>query len=348
MLVAGTHLRVYYDPATKAHPDAEITSPESGTAIGETQDITCDVGGASVSKVEYVGLYDGVNWEGDGYFKRWHYCYFHTVFERHIGTAESGPDYKVTWNTQWVPDQTGVRLAARVHASDGTIFMTPAVANLAICRPDMTVEMPEPQPLKGWVTRTSGQVTQDFTLTGDPSKAIRAMIFEKGWGDADPDISVNGTSVGKLGAGGYNFSFTELDIPGDKAKSVLKSGTNSITMGGGGEHGHEAEYPGMMLVVQYSATNDCAVVPVRGPKPVASVLKSMTVKPSGDMITFSVTSNLPCKVSIVKSNGVVARSMTVQGSGSHSVTTSGLAEGIYLVRMKSGAKESVSRFSVIR
>ncbi len=53
------------------------------------------------------------------------------------------------------------------------------------------------------------------------------------------------------------------------------------------------------------------------------------------------------EISIVKLKGVVAGSMTVQASGSHSMMTSGLAEGIYIVRMKSGLKESVQRISII-
>ena len=57
-----------------------------------------------VRKVEFVGLYEDFNWEGDGVFRQWHYQTEQGVLRRHIGTAVDKP-YRVTWDNRWVPDQ---------------------------------------------------------------------------------------------------------------------------------------------------------------------------------------------------------------------------------------------------
>ncbi|MBD3393838.1 MAG: T9SS type A sorting domain-containing protein [Chitinivibrionales bacterium] len=343
MLVVGTHLRVYYDPAAKAHVDAQITAPSSGGTVGKEYDLVCSAAGASKVEFLYNGL--GVNWEGDGHFTQWHYTYFHGVFERHIGTAESGPDFTVTWNTEWVPDQTGAQIAARVHSDDGTIYMTEAADNIQICRPDMSVEIGIPNPMRGWVTRNSGNVTQNFTLEGDPGNVIGAMVFEKGWGDENSGMSINGTSIGNIGGGGYNFNFTELEITNT---GVFQSGQNSIMMNGGGHHGHEADYPGMMTVVQFSASNDCPAVDCRGGKSNAALEdRNFRISRAADgMSVYSVSVSSPGahSVSIVSPNGRTMATRTGESPSTYHFNE--LANGVYFARVRSTEGLKTARFVV--
>ncbi|MBD3391640.1 MAG: T9SS type A sorting domain-containing protein [Chitinivibrionales bacterium] len=348
MLVVGTHLRVYYDPASKAHIDAGITAPAPGEATGKECNLVCSASGAT--KVEFLGLYEGVNWEGDGDFTQWHYTYFHGEFERHIGTDSVGPDFQVTWNTEWVPDQTGAKLAARVHGSDGTIYMTEVVDNIQICRPDMTVELGIPDPMEGWVTRNSGDKTQTFILGGDPADILGATVFERGWGDYNPELVLNGTVLGRSAGGGYNFNFTEFAIDAAKARSIFKSGSNSIMMKKGGHHGHEAYYPGMMTVVQFSASNDCANIAVSAKEPVRRGIAkdNLRIMSSGNTLAFNVLSDRAGTISLATLNGIEVAAKKVARRGTYSIDTSNMPNGVYLLKLRDGASEIVRKVSIAR
>jgi hypothetical protein len=348
MLVVGTHLRVYYDPAKKACVKGTISSPAANSGIGKTQEIGVATSGGTAKKVEFIGHYKGVNWEGDGNFTQWHYAYFHHDFKWHIGTDSAGPDFNVTWNTEWVPDQQAVKLAARIHGEEGTIYMTPAVENCQICRPDMSVELGIPNPMEGWVTRNSGNVTQKFNLTGDPSNILGARIFEKSWGDYSPEILINGTSVGNLGGGGYNFYFAEKNIDAAKAKEVFKTGENSITMKSGGHHGHEAEYPGMMPVVQFSASNDCPATAARRRAMRSVAGEGFAVERHGETLSFGVSSGMPCEISIVGLDGTRIAGVKARKNGGYSLNTSAIPNGVYLLKVNNGAIEKTERISIAR
>ncbi|UCC98939.1 MAG: hypothetical protein JSW66_03445, partial [Phycisphaerales bacterium] len=65
-LIYGVHFRIYYDPAKKAHPTGEITGLKSGDTLGSSVTLTtqADSPSGQVKQVDYIGLYDDVNFEG--------------------------------------------------------------------------------------------------------------------------------------------------------------------------------------------------------------------------------------------------------------------------------------------
>jgi hypothetical protein len=347
-LYSGMHLRVYYDPDKKEHVDGEITSPAAGTVLEDATDIVCEPGSGSVAKVQFLGNFEGVNWEGDGDYDQWHYWYYQGTFRGNIGTDESGPDYTFDWDIEWIPDQPdGMELAARIVADDGTIFMTPAV-KVAICRPDMCVEICKmTQCPDDWVTR-NGTKSSNFDFEGDPSKIIAAKLYTRTWGDASQPVSINGTGLGNLPGGGYHTSFDSISIDAGTAKSAFKNGDNTITVNGGGHHGEEVMYPGPIPVVQYSATNDCPSTRVRTARRVARENSTFRMTTSGDEVSFRVLSDRSCDFSLVRLDGGVVGSMSVPKGGAYTVNTSRLAGGIYLVRVKDGTSQTTHRVVIGR
>jgi hypothetical protein len=120
-MVYGMVVRVYYG-GNKPFTNATVATLKPGDVLGES--VALDVkAGNPVVKVEYVGLYEGVNLEGDGQYRQWHYNYHRGELVNHIGTSVTGP---LTWRTDWIPDQPQpMQIAARVTYPNGLIYMTP-------------------------------------------------------------------------------------------------------------------------------------------------------------------------------------------------------------------------------
>ncbi len=147
----GIVVRVYYD-STKAHPTGTITSVADGGILNENPQITSSATStAGISKVSFVGYYEGFDTDGDGIYLDWQYNFHRDQTETvmnmkgNIGNATSSP-YTVTWNTSLVPDQPAgqVKLAAIIRDNNGVFYMTKAVSNLSLVRSGKSVQMYKP------------------------------------------------------------------------------------------------------------------------------------------------------------------------------------------------------------
>jgi hypothetical protein len=352
LLYSGAHLRVYYNPDSKAHIGGTITSPSSGDVIGAPAQIVCKPDAGSVERVEFLGHYRGVNWESDGVYTQWHHVYYHGTLSRHIGTDSTADaaTFSVGWDTEWIANQpNGIKLAARIVGSDGTICMTPAVT-VGICRAGYDVEVCEiTECPTGWVTR-GGTKSSKFTVGGDVSKIIGAQVTTVTWGDYNPEGKINGVSIGKLGGGGYTWDFDVVDVDESTAKSALKAGENTMTVAGGGHHGAEIMYPGPMPVVKFSASNDCANAIVNAKEAVRRIRanESLRVEHLRNTLSFIVLSDKPGMVSLVGLNGVEYAAGNIAPKSRYSINTAKLAGGVYLLKIRQGAAEAVRKVSVTR
>ncbi len=147
----GIVVRVYYD-STKAHPTGSITSVSDGGILTESPQITASAASsAGISKVSFVGYFEGFDTDGDGIYQDWQYNYHRaqteTVENMHdnIGNATSSP-YTVTWNTNLVPDQAAgaVKLAAIIRDNNGVFYMTKEAKNLSLVRSGKSVMLYKP------------------------------------------------------------------------------------------------------------------------------------------------------------------------------------------------------------
>jgi hypothetical protein len=256
-LIYGVHFRVYYDPARKPHPTGKITSVASGAALGRTVRLEAEAQSpaGSIKRVDYVGHYEDVNYEGDGLYTQWHYHFFHGRITNHIGSAQE-PPYRVVWDTSWVPDQRQpMALAARVTDSAGMTCITPAVTDLTLDRRGLSVELCKPYDVpEKWVTR-SGEHEEHFHVAGDLRKAVAARLVWSSWSPGYMrGISLNGTQVFETEGPKYQYYFHRVPV---EKMDVFKSGVNTLTTGktplidGQMVHGMEVNWPGIVVLIQY-------------------------------------------------------------------------------------------------
>jgi len=257
-LVNGVHVRVYYDPVKKTHPAGRIVSIESGAKLGRSVrlQVETQVHAAEIRQVDFIGHYEDVNYEGDGLYTQWHHHFFHGQLLHHLGSAVQAP-WQVVWDTSWVPDQRQpMAIAARIVDADGMIFMTPAVTDLTFDRGGFSVELCKPYDVpKRWVTR-SGEMSEHFDVTGDLKKAVAAQLVWSSWSPGYMrGVSINGTKVFECEGPRYQYYFHRVAVG---AMDVFKPGVNTLTTGktplidGKMVHGMEVNWPGIMVLIQYS------------------------------------------------------------------------------------------------
>jgi hypothetical protein len=253
-LINGLHIRIYYDAESRPHTAGAVTSPQSGDALGETVKLAVESEEA-IKRVDYVGLYEDVNFEGDGVYRQWHYLYFHGKLTHHIGSAEQDP-FEVTWDTSWIPDQKEpMEISARITDRTGLTYQTPAVTGLSLKRTSRSVELCRPYDIpKKWVTR-SGQKTESFDVRGDPSKAVAAQLVWSSWSPGYMrGISINGAKVFDREGPNYQTYYHRVTLTD---VSMFQAGHNVLTTGktpkinGKMVHGMEVNWPGIMVLIRY-------------------------------------------------------------------------------------------------
>lgn len=256
-LIYGVHFRVYYDPAKKPHPTGEITSPKSGDKLGKSATLTAEASSPNgkIRQVDYIGLYEDVNFEGDGVYRQWRYHFFHGQILNHLGSATDEP-YNVTWDTSWTPDQKQeMQIAARIIDSAGIVYVTEAIGDLGLARRGLSVELCKPYDIpKKWVTR-SGEKQELFDIAGDPSEAVAAQLVWSSWSPGYMNgVYINGIKVFHSEGGKYQYHAHRVAIDNI---SCLKQGQNALKTGktpkidGKMVHGMEVNWPGIMVLIQY-------------------------------------------------------------------------------------------------
>jgi hypothetical protein len=258
-------LRVYYD-VSKPHPTGAITSPATGSTFGDNPTITATAsGGAGIEKVEFLGYYDGYDYDGDGVYKEWHSSYRRGIaldIANHIGTATVSP-YSVTWNTEWIPDQTtgSVKIMARVKDNNGMWYVMPIADNLTFQRASGSVRMYKSfnVPENFWARQGLTNKFCNFKIPPTDSTAIwtavRMCIPTWNGIDGEGDVhwyKVNDYTIPTNIGSNHQYKYDEVDLP----TSSIKTGTNkfqayaTVTL----HHGIELMWPGPGFLVKYQNT----------------------------------------------------------------------------------------------
>lgn len=256
-LIYGVHFRIYYDPQKKPHAEARLVAPASGSKLHRkvTLEVTPIRAGSDIRQVDFLGLYDGVNLEGDGRYRQWHYHYVRAKLDGHIGSL-TAPPWKLEWDTSWIPDQQqAIELGARITDSNGITFQTETVSDLSFDRDGLFVELCKPFDVpQQWVTR-SGEHSEKFRVKGDLTKAVAAQLVWCSWSPGYMEgLYINGRKV--FQREGPRYAYYVHHVPLDDL-SVLRPGENRLTTGktpkynGKMVHGMEVNWPGIMVLIQY-------------------------------------------------------------------------------------------------
>ncbi len=260
-LIYGVHLRVYYDVNQKRHVKGTIQSPIDGQKLGLDVPLAVAIQDRwrRVNRVDYLASYRGINWEGDGEYRRWHYFSYHGQLTHHIGSELVAP-FTRRWDTTWVPDQIEhIQIAARIVDDTGLIYLTTAITDLRLDRPGYSVELCTPENVpSNWVTR-NGSHEQTVDVVGDLSKATAAKLLWSSWSPGYMNgLFVNGQRI--IQAQGPKYRYYDHDVRLDDL-SILKSGRNTTSTGktplynGKMVHGMEVNWPGIQLLIQYRSTS---------------------------------------------------------------------------------------------
>ena len=255
-LINGVHFRVYYDPAKKPHPAGRIIGLEVKKPAREAVSIEVEASSpnGAIRRVDCVGRYEDVNFEGDGRYRQWHYHFFHGKITNHIGSALEA-SWRVVWDTTWVPDQKRpIEIAARIIDETGMIFVTEP-ERWKLNRPGVSVELCKPYDIpKKWVTR-SGEHTEHFDLAGDPARATALQLAWSSWSPGYMNgLYINDVKV--FDCEGPKYKYYAHRVTVDDA-SVLQRGRNTLKTGktplhdGKMVHGMEVNWPGIMVLVRY-------------------------------------------------------------------------------------------------
>lgn len=250
-MVYGMVLRIYYKN-TKPHCEAEIAGINHGDGLGEEVELNVK-SRSEFSRVDYIGLMDNLNYEGDGVYYQWHYNYHRGELVNHIGSSSTG-EFK--WDTKWIPDQPrAMHIAARVTDENGVIYMTPAVNDLHFER-DFKVELCKPYNIpRRWATRES-EFVAGFDVKGDLSRAESFLVSAVTWSPG----YLNGVYLNDfliLDRESCKYCYHIIRIESDE--TAFLSGMNSLKTGktpyyhGKMVHGTEIQYPGFMVLVRYKA-----------------------------------------------------------------------------------------------
>lgn len=250
-IIYGVVLRIYYKPE-KAEFKPTVKGVVNGGLLQESQKLELSEKNASIYRVEYIGHYEDINWEGDGIYDQWHYHFFRGQVVHNIGSSNMYP-FDVVWNTSWLPDQEDIKVAARVTGNTGLIYFTEPIEGLKPDR-DYSVELCRPydQP-KNWVTRAA-EFTAKFDMQTNPSQIGKAKAYWVSWSPCYSNgVFINDFMIYDRGELCYEYSAHEVDITDP---SILKQGTNTIKTGkeplhdGQMVHGMEVQWPGITVKVR--------------------------------------------------------------------------------------------------
>ena len=256
--VYGMTLRVYYDAARKPHTSGVASGPKANSMVGASVPFQVNSFGP-VAQVDYLGEYEGPNYEGDGVYRQWHYHLFRGKIVHHIGTAKAG-ETSFVWDTSWIPDQPlPMQFAARITDPSGLVFVTPTVANVTMKR-SFRVELVKPFDVPQAFTACQygiyvdpGPKYEKLDVQGNIAQATEAQLVVPCWncpsahgftlnGIILDDVVLTGTP------GGYNVATVDL-LP----LSALRKGVNRLGTVPGPGRMSDVHLPGVQLLIRYGA-----------------------------------------------------------------------------------------------
>ncbi len=256
-LVYGVHFRVYYDTKRKPHPTGRLVSPAKNAKLDTEVELRAEASSPNgpITRIDFLGRFEGVNLEGDGLYTQWHYHYVRSQLAGHIGSVTAA-SWSLTWDTSWIPDQPRpIQLAAWITDETGLTFFTEAVDGLTFDRDGLSVELCKPYDVpKKWVTR-KGECEQKFRIQGDLARATAAQLVWCSWSPGYMEgIYINDRKA--FDREGPRYAYCVHCVALDDL-SMLKSGENVLKTGktpkyhGKMVHGMEVNWPGIIVLMQY-------------------------------------------------------------------------------------------------
>lgn len=178
-LIYGVVLRIYYK--NQVIPELMVNGISSGDKL--KNQVQLSLGGldlTNVAQVDYIGLFEDINTQGDGKYHQWQFRYHRGEMKNHIGASTVSP-FAVTWNTAWIPDQNNpVKLTAVVTDKLGFKHILPMLNNLLLDR-DFEVNLAKPYGTEPFWTTRNGEHGQYWILENETSNIQDARMYWNSW-----------------------------------------------------------------------------------------------------------------------------------------------------------------------
>lgn len=254
-IIYGIVLRVYYAPDKKESPLANVSRILVKKKLNDEIVLSLKSDDISeIERVDYIGLYEEVNAQGDGKYRQWQYRYHRGEIKNHIGTSSKAP-FEITWKIDWLPDQTApIEILALVTDKKGYTGVTPSIKDLKIERAH-TIHLIKPfgQP-PYWTTR-SNEHTQYMNIPFEIDTNNEAKLYWNSWSPCySVGMSINGfVQPPDSSAPCYDAYWHTESL---KNINSLKKGENELTTlktplhDGEMVHGMDVQWPGIMLKVK--------------------------------------------------------------------------------------------------
>ncbi|MEM9141431.1 MAG: VCBS repeat-containing protein [Bacteroidota bacterium] len=250
-LVYGLVLRVYYAPNGEAASRMRISGVTPRDTLGHRVQLSL-LGEhlEDIVSVDYVGLYEDINIQGDGIYRQWQYRYHRGKRQYHIGTAFQAP-FNITWDTEWIPDQQDpIVVTALAKNGDGLIWVLPMIQGLSLKR-SHSVTLIKPYGQKAFWTTRNGEHDQHLDVPREVSKVDSARLFWNSWSPCYSNgIRLNDFEMPPAdGLPCYDAFWHQKQVP----INAIKKGNNTLVTlktplhNGKMVHGMEIQWPGIML-----------------------------------------------------------------------------------------------------
>jgi hypothetical protein len=249
--------RIYYEPGQKPQVTGEIAAPSADSELGARVNLVAK-GQGRVRQIDFVGRYENLNYEGDGFYDQWHCVFEGGRLVGHLGTTDAFGK-TVTWDTSWVPNQKRpIQIAARLTDEQDLVMMTKAVGGLVLLRPGQSVELAKPYDVPMGFTScqygayvTPGSKAEKFKVTGDVTKIVAARFAISCWnGPANHGFMVNGQPLEGVKLEGFAGNHHLFVVP-LAPLSVLQTGENTFATIPGSGRSSDIHWPGVAVLIQY-------------------------------------------------------------------------------------------------
>jgi hypothetical protein len=291
-------IRIYYKEDTRDVAKGTVVIPSS---FGENPEVKLNIqagGSVTPAKVDYIGYYEGVDEDGDGYTTDWHEGYFSPKqiqegksFEisNHIGTSTGPGDFALNWDTRYVPDQDpgSIKIFARIKSSNGLTYVTQPVTNLSLNRIGSSVKIFYAQNVPPNFSSRKNNIV-DVARVRIPAgfntnSSTESVMFWRTWNGKDYDWGYNSYTT-KFDAVNHGFHQSYYNVP--KSALVAGSGANDGKIwikADTEDHAAEVMWPGPALIIrtgELPPTLTPTVVVDSSPTPTPTVGTSTTPTPT--------------------------------------------------------------------
>ncbi|WP_166204978.1 FG-GAP repeat domain-containing protein [Pelagihabitans pacificus] len=253
-LVYAVVLRIYYKPVELPGP-TKLIGIKPGDFLQKDQTLSLEsTSMGDIVKVDYVGLYEDVNVQGDGKYRQWQFRHHRGAIANHLGSSTKAP-FEVVWNTEWLPDQSmPVQLTALVTHANGFVEVIEPIHGLGLNRTS-TVALVKPYGQEPFWTTRNGEHGQYLDIPLAVSENDKAILYWNSWSPCYSEgIRLNGTvQIPDRNTPCYDAYWHEEAL---KNVGSLKMGRNRLTTlktplhEGQMVHGMDVQWPGIMVKVK--------------------------------------------------------------------------------------------------